>query len=86
LTIHLNQLLSHRRKRFTEYEINSESDYYNPRVIREELDYALSVFRKGRFMVVNISNKAIESSANEILRSLSNRFEKGVRKLKYTPE
>lgn len=85
LTIHINQLLAHRRKRLAEYEITEESDYYNPRVMREELDYALSVFRKGRFTVINVSNKAIESSANEILRVLSNRFEKGVRKLKYTP-
>jgi regulator of PEP synthase PpsR (kinase-PPPase family) len=85
LTIHINQLLSHRRKRLAEYEITDESDYYNPRIMREELDYALSVFRKGRFTVINVSNKAIESSANEILRALSNRFEKGVRKLKYTP-
>jgi regulator of PEP synthase PpsR (kinase-PPPase family) len=85
LTIHINQLISHRQKRFAEYEINTESDYHNPRVIREEIDYALSVFRKGRFMVINVSNKPIESSANEILRSLSTRFEKGVRKLKYLP-
>jgi len=84
LTIHINQLLSHRRKRLAEYEINNESDYYNPRHMREELDYALSVFRKGRFTVIDVSNKAIESSANEIMRALSNRFEKAVRKLKYS--
>jgi|GEM_PF-361383 regulator of PEP synthase PpsR (kinase-PPPase family) len=85
LTIHINQLLSHRRKRLAEYEITGESDYYNPRSMREELDYALAIFRKGRFSVINVSNKAIESSANEILRALSKRFEKGVRKLKYLP-
>lgn len=85
LTIHINQLLSHRKKRMAEYEIKSETDYYNPRVIRKELDYALSVFRKGRFTVIDVSNKPIESCANEILGSLSNRFEKAVRKLKYTP-
>jgi regulator of PEP synthase PpsR (kinase-PPPase family) len=84
LTIHINQLLSHRKKRMAEYEIKSETDYYNPRVIREELDYALSIFRKGRFTVIDVSNKPIESSANEILGSLS-QFEKAVRKLKYTP-
>lgn len=84
LRINIIQLLAHRKKRLNVYEQFKETDYTNPRMIREELDYALSVFERGNFTVIDVSNKAIESSANEILKELSKRYDKSERRLRLT--
>ena len=39
-------------------------------------------FDRGGFTVINVSNKPIESTANEVLSYMSSRFEFGGRKLK----
>jgi len=83
LQINRNQLLAHRQKRFTEYENLPESEYNNPNAIRDELSFAQSVFIRGDFTEINVSNKAIETSANEILSFLSKRFDKSERRLKF---
>ena len=38
LTISMNQLMSHRRKRIKDYEHVSHSDYVNPKTVRMELN------------------------------------------------
>lgn len=82
LKISTTQLLTHRKKRLHLYDKLSETDYINPRKIREELEYARSVFLRGNFTVVDVSNKAIESIANDILRHLTKRFDKADRRIK----
>ena len=82
LTISMNQLMAHRRKRIKDYERVSNSDYVNPRSVRMELDFAHAVFRRGGFSVISVTHKPIESVANEILELMFRRFEKGYRKRK----
>jgi regulator of PEP synthase PpsR (kinase-PPPase family) len=49
--------------------------------VREEIRRAMFVFDRGGFTVVNVSNKPIESTANEILNIMTKRFSYGGRKL-----
>ena len=76
LTISMNQLMAHRRKRIQDYEHVSNSDYVNPRSVRMELDFAHAVFKRGGFSVISVTHKPIESVANEILELIFTRFEK----------
>jgi regulator of PEP synthase PpsR (kinase-PPPase family) len=80
LTISMNQLMAHRRKRILDYEHVSDSDYVNPRSVRMELDFAHAVFKRGGFSVISVTHKPIESVANEILELMFGRFDKQYRK------
>ena len=80
LTISMNQLMAHRRKRIQDYEHVSNSDYVNPRSVRLELDFAHALFKRGGFSVISVTHKPIESVANEILELMFGRFEKKYRK------
>ena len=80
LTISMNQLMAHRRKRIQDYEHVSDSDYVNPRSVRMELDFAHAVFKRGGFSVISVTHKPIESVANEILELMFGRFDKQYRK------
>ena len=82
LTISMNQLMAHRRRRIQDYEHASNSDYVNPRSVRMEMDFAHAVFKRGGFSVISVTHKPIESVANEILELLFGRFEKKYRKRK----
>jgi len=74
LTISINYLIAQRENRVRTLKMLQETDYINPRKVRSELDFAESIFNKGGFTIIDISNKPIESSANEILTFLTDRF------------
>jgi regulator of PEP synthase PpsR (kinase-PPPase family) len=67
LDINTSRLISHRIKRLSDFGYDDFTAYIDPRAIRSELDYALSVFRRGGFTVIKVTNKPIESVANEII-------------------
>ena len=54
--------------------MGEDSDYINKRKVADELDFARRIFERGDFTVIKITNKPIESSANEILTILTDRF------------
>jgi regulator of PEP synthase PpsR (kinase-PPPase family) len=82
LTIYINNLLTQRNKRAERMGNNfSDTDYLNPREVRAELDYAEWVFKKGNFTVIDVTNKPIESTANEIMGFLSERYPHDHRKI-----
>ena len=54
--------------------MDESTDYINKRKVGEELEYARRIFEKGGFTEIQITNKPIESSANEILNILTSRF------------
>ena len=80
LDIHVNRLLTHRKKRLADFGVTASTDYIDPGAVRLELDYARSVFRRGGFTVVNVTDKPIESVANEIIEMLSSHFDEQSRK------
>ncbi len=67
-------LISQRANRIRNLPIGEDSDYVDRRKVAEEIAFAERMFRKGGFTEIQITNKPIESSANEILTILTNRF------------
>jgi len=80
LDIDTNRLVSHRKKRLSDFGYDDSTEYIDPRAIRSELDYALSIFRRGGFTVIKVTNKPIESVANEIIEILSLHYTEQTRK------
>ncbi|HZL10392.1 MAG TPA: pyruvate, water dikinase regulatory protein [Prolixibacteraceae bacterium] len=74
LTISSGQLISHRMKRLRSINNTDNTNYVDERIIIQEIRNANLVFEKGGFTVVNVSNKPVETSANEILNIMANRF------------
>lgn len=81
LHISAAQLIAHRKKRLLGWNNHQIDSYIDERQVREEIRRAMFVFDRGGFTVVNVSNKPIESTANEILNIMSKRFPYGGRKL-----
>lgn len=80
LDISTGRLLSHRKKRLSDFGYNNSTGYIEPKAIRSERDFANAIFRKGGFAVINVTNKPIESVANEIIEMLSSHFDERSRK------
>jgi regulator of PEP synthase PpsR (kinase-PPPase family) len=80
LDISTNRLVSHRKKRLSDFGYADSSRYIEPKAIRSELDFSYSIFRKGGFKVIQVTNKPIESVANEIIEGLSSHFKEQSRK------
>jgi regulator of PEP synthase PpsR (kinase-PPPase family) len=68
-------LIAQRANRVKSLHMDLDSDYINKRKVADELDYARRIFERGGFTEIQITNKPIESSANEILTILTSRFE-----------
>uniref|UniRef100_UPI003217DD79 pyruvate, water dikinase regulatory protein n=1 Tax=uncultured Draconibacterium sp. TaxID=1573823 RepID=UPI003217DD79 len=81
LHIEASQLIAHRMKRLQSWNNHKSESYIDQRAVREEIRKAIFVFDKGGFTVINVSNKPIESTANEILNIMSKRFQYRGRKL-----
>lgn len=74
LTISVQYLIAQRGNRMKNLKMALETDYIEPRKVRMELEYAETIFARAGFTVFDITNKPIESSANEILTLLTERF------------
>lgn len=81
LHISAAQLIAHRKKRLQGWNNHQIESYIDEHEVREEIRKAMFVFDKGGFTVINVSNKPIESTANEILNIMSKRFPYGGRKM-----
>jgi regulator of PEP synthase PpsR (kinase-PPPase family) len=81
LTIGINQLLSHRIKRMESLGMNENDHYLQENMIKDDIQNTLNIFKKGRFIVINVTNKPIESSASEIIRIISSRFKVSEKKI-----
>ena len=74
LTTTPHYLIAQRNNRVKQLGLQADDNYITPRKVREELDYANRLFKRGGFKVFNITNKPIESTANEILTLLTDTF------------
>ena len=81
LHIGAGQLIAHRQKRLAHWNNHRSESYIDHAAVREEIRKAMFVFDRGGFTVINVSNKPIESTANEILNTMSERFKYRGRKL-----
>jgi hypothetical protein len=81
LHIGVHQLIAHRTKRLKSWNNHQDEKYIDEKAVREEIRQAMFVFDKGNFTVLNVTNKPIENTANEILNIMSKRFSYRGRKL-----
>lgn len=76
LHINLNHLIMQRQKRLNSMGNLSNINYVDSKIVGRELQYANIIFKRGGFTKINITNKAIESTSNEIINLLFERFGK----------
>ena len=80
LTIDSSSLLAQRKRRVAQMGSFNSGSYLDVRTINEELLMAENIFKKGRFTVIDITNKPVESSANQIVHYIQERFDIDERK------
>ena len=68
-------LIAQRANGVKSLHMDEDTDYINPKKVGEELANARRIFESGGFTEIQITNKPIESSANEILNILTSRFD-----------
>ncbi len=66
LTIDPTQLLYHRQMRQVHMEMGAGGPYSDPEKIYEEIQAAEQLYRQGRYRTVEVTDKPIESCADEI--------------------
>lgn len=67
-------LIAQRANRVRALHLDESNDYINKRKVADELDSARRIFERGGFTEIQVTNKPIESSANEILTILTARY------------
>ena len=75
LNISATYLIAQRANRVKSLHMDDDTDYINSKKVGEELALARRIFERGGFTEIQITNKPIESSANEILNMLTSRFD-----------
>ncbi len=77
LTIELDQLLDIRKERLRQLGMPADVNYGLREHVRSELDFAYNIFRRhADWMVVNVTNRAIEETATIILEAWKDREER----------
>jgi hypothetical protein len=71
LKIDLDRLLTYRRRRLGQLGISAQSAYTDPVRIEEELEAAQSVFQKRGFYTIDVTDKTVEVSADEVMKRIS---------------
>ncbi len=74
LTININYLIAQRHKRLLQMKNVDNQNYIDFASVKNELQYANLLFEKYKFTKINVTNKPIETSANEIIGYVSDRF------------
>jgi [pyruvate, water dikinase]-phosphate phosphotransferase / [pyruvate, water dikinase] kinase len=71
LTIDPGQLLLHRQHRQSQLGAPGGSGYVDPAKIYEEIQQSRKFFRRSGFAIVNVTDKPIETCADEIIRTIT---------------
>ena len=75
LTIDPGKLVSHRQQRQQRLGVPGPSNYSNPVKLFEEVEAADQIFRRGRFAVLDVTDKPIETSADDVIKLITRRTE-----------
>lgn len=75
LTIDPGQLIDHRQQRQRRLGVPGRSHYTNPTDLYEEVEAARTFYRRHGFAVVNITDKPIEESADEVIVQVNRRLQ-----------
>jgi regulator of PEP synthase PpsR (kinase-PPPase family) len=75
LTIEPGQLLAHRQQRQRRIGAPGPTLYTDPQAIYDEIEHALRLFKSYNFSVIDVTDKPIETSADEIIRLITRQTE-----------
>lgn len=70
LTIEPGQLLQFRQARQKRLGTTGTSTYVDPQSIYDEINAAMKIFRRGKFKIIDMTDKTIEMGADEVIRHL----------------
>lgn len=73
LKIEPGQLLAFRQQRQQRLGVRGPSDYTDPTKVYAELQYTFQIYRSKGYMTIDVTDKPIESAADEIIRLISGR-------------
>jgi regulator of PEP synthase PpsR (kinase-PPPase family) len=71
ITVEPDQLLGYRTSRQQQLGVPGPSPYADTEAVYEEVEEAMKVFRRGRFKIIDMTDKTIEQGADEIIRHLA---------------
>lgn len=74
LTIEPGQLLLHRKQRQRNLGTSMESEYTNPVILYEEVEDMRKLYRRSGFAIVDVTDKPIEESADEVIALVTRRL------------
>jgi regulator of PEP synthase PpsR (kinase-PPPase family) len=75
LNININYLIAQRSKRLARMGNMENQDYVDYSHVRIEIQYANMIFERGKFTRISVTNKPIETIANEIIGLITDRFD-----------
>lgn len=84
LYINVKYLIAQRQKRLNQMKNFDNQKYIDEAEIQKELRYAQKIFDRGKFTKINVTNKPIETTANEIIGFVSDRFDHEDRRFQST--
>ena len=82
LHINAHSLMAHRLKRLRSLNLSEQTAYVDEHRLKEEIRHAMFIFQRGKFNILNVSNKPVESTANEVLHYMTENFDYRGHKLK----
>jgi regulator of PEP synthase PpsR (kinase-PPPase family) len=71
LTIRPDQLIIFREQRYSQLGVLPPFDYVDLSKVREEVRAALMLYQRGGFAVIDVTDKPIEASADEIIKLIN---------------
>ncbi|MCD6355679.1 MAG: kinase/pyrophosphorylase [Anaerolineaceae bacterium] len=80
LTMRASQLLIHRQHRQRRLGVHGPSPYSDPLAIQEEISFFNSLIKRHGITTIDVTYKPIETSADEIMKIIIERFEDQERK------
>jgi regulator of PEP synthase PpsR (kinase-PPPase family) len=75
LIIEPGQLLHHRQERQRRLGVSGSSAYTDPMSLYEEVDTVRQLYRRNGFAIVNVTDKSIEESADEVITLITRRLQ-----------
>jgi regulator of PEP synthase PpsR (kinase-PPPase family) len=71
LKIEPGQLLFHRQARQSRIGAPGQTGYTDPQAVYEEVEYALRLFKRRGFTIIDVTDKPVETTADEVIRVIS---------------
>jgi len=71
LLVEPDQLMSYRQHRQQRLGVGSKSAYADIEALATEVDFARQIFRRGQFATVDVTDKSIEESAEEVIARIT---------------